>query len=356
MMDLHQSDGQKDRKGSSKKRKNKKDKKSGRHGPSPKHKHADEVDKSKRQKQKQSGEGSRCNSQRERGKKKKSHQQPQQRSPKNSLSDTDDVLAQLQRQRQKKKQTEKAASDGANGQACPRQPLTLGGYRFDPALKRYLPKKAFKPNGNNDVCIQRVKSRQVDDIDITEGTACGRDAPKSLHWGRLLICTASGIQGTYLGATQGQSERKHPVLTILDSLQYCNRRTTRVALTKCLMPKPRVVPIASTIDHIAEHDGTCRKIDYCTPHELTCKETNDRFFSIAQPLPPERRDRRDELRSWGHHLPDDCGCKKSSTTLSTFDVLPSSQRDPRVLPDMITISNNRIFYRSKLQKYVGCRS
>ena len=356
-MDLHQPDGQKDRKGSSKKRKNKKDKKSGRQGPSPRHKHADDIDgslsdKSKRQKQKQSEQGSRGNSQRERGKKKKSHQQ---RSPTTSLSDADDVMAQLQRQR-RKKQTEQASSEGASGQTCPRQPLTLGGYRFDPALKRYLPKKAFRPNGNNDVCIQRVKSRQVDDIGITEGTLCGRDAPKSIqHWGRVLICTATGMQGRYQGATLARSEPRQPALTILDSLQYCNRTATRIALTRCLMPKPRVVPIASTIDHIAEHDGTCRKIN-CTPHEFTFKQTSDRFFSIAQPLPPERRDRRDELRSWGHHLPDDCGCKKSSTTLSTFDVLPSSQRDPRVLPDMITISNNRIFYRSRLQKYVGCRS
>lgn len=349
-MDLHQSDGQKDRKGSSKKRKNKKVKKSGR--PSPRHKHTDGVDcslsgKSKRQKQKQSGH-------RERGKNKKSHQQC---SRKNSLLDTDDVIAQLQRQRQKK-QAEQASSEGTSGQACPRQPLTLGGYRFDPQLKRYLPKKAFKPNGNNDVCIQRVKSRQVNDTNIAERTMTSCNAPMSIqHWGRILICTASGRQGTCLGGAQAQSEPMQPAVTVLNSLQYCNRTAARVTLTKSLMPKPKVAPIASTIDHIAEHDGTCGKIDSCTPHALTCTQRSSRrFFSMVKPLPTESRDRGDEQRSWGHQLPDDCGCKKSSSTLSTFDVLPYSKRDPRVLPDMITISNNRIFYRSRLQKLIRCRS
>ena len=350
-MDLHQSEGQKDRKVTSKKRKNKKEKKSGRPS-SPMHKRLEYEgslsDKSKRQKKKQPGQGSRGNSQRQRGKKKKSHQQ---RSPKSSLSDTDDVVAQLQRQRQKK-QAEQAPSEGAS--ACPGQPLTLGGFRFDPQLKRYLPKKAFKPNGNNDVCIQRVKSRQVDDINTIES----RNAPISIqNWGRILICTASGIKGMHLGFTQVQSEPKQPAVTILNSLQYCHRTATRVALIKRLTPKPKVVPIASTIDHIAGHDGSCRKIDSCTPHTLTCTQRSSRrFFSIVQPLPAERRDRGDEQRSWGHYLPDDCGCKKSSTTLSTFDILPYGERDPRVLPDMITISNNRAVYRSKLRKLVGCQS
>lgn len=48
---------------------------------------------------------------------------------------------------------------------------SMGNFIWDPVLKKYFPKSAFNPNGNNDVCIQRVqqasnaKSREQTDTE-----------------------------------------------------------------------------------------------------------------------------------------------------------------------------------------------
>lgn len=75
----------------------------------------------------------------------------------------DDILAQLRRQREKQKEhvmeptlTSSDASANKNNTA-----ISVRGFRYDPILKRYLPKSAFKPNGNNDVCIQRIRQASI---------------------------------------------------------------------------------------------------------------------------------------------------------------------------------------------------
>lgn len=75
----------------------------------------------------------------------------------------DDVMAQLRRQREKQKLDEAAASkesitpnsSDAAGNQTPHK--SMGKFRYDPILKRYLPKSTYKSNGNNDACIQRMQ-------------------------------------------------------------------------------------------------------------------------------------------------------------------------------------------------------
>jgi hypothetical protein len=72
----------------------------------------------------------------------------------------DDVMAQLQRQRERQRLDEAAASS-TDGVAYGCNPISLGKFRYDPILKRYLPKSTFKSNGNNDVCIQRMQRASI---------------------------------------------------------------------------------------------------------------------------------------------------------------------------------------------------
>jgi hypothetical protein len=81
-----------------------------------------------------------------------------------------DVMAQLRRQREKRKTEDAAASnavhsssvtdsnrevvDAASNDSAPK---LMGKFRYDPVLKRYLPKSAYESNGNNDKCIQRLQ-------------------------------------------------------------------------------------------------------------------------------------------------------------------------------------------------------
>ncbi|KAL3802216.1 hypothetical protein HJC23_001760 [Cyclotella cryptica] len=97
----------------------------------------------------------------------------------------DDVLAQLRRQREKQKERDvdpsstsseiqRHASANKNDRA-----RSMGGFFYDPILKRYLPRSVFKPNGNNDVCIQRIQQASIykhESIDTK---------PKSINSSRL---------------------------------------------------------------------------------------------------------------------------------------------------------------------------
>ena len=73
----------------------------------------------------------------------------------------DDVMAQLRWQREKQTLDEAAPSElllcpfDTTDKQTTHKPI--GKFRYDPILKRYLPKSAYKSNGNNDACIQRLQ-------------------------------------------------------------------------------------------------------------------------------------------------------------------------------------------------------
>lgn len=95
----------------------------------------------------------------------------------------DDVMAQRQRQREKQKSDVQMSSSTADDQmmseaARNEQPKSMGGFIYDPVLKRYLPKSAYKSNGNNDVCIQRIQNeagKQKNMMDAHESKWCQDD-------------------------------------------------------------------------------------------------------------------------------------------------------------------------------------
>eukprot|EP00956_Cyclotella_meneghiniana_P021241 scaffold38441_cov21-Cyclotella_meneghiniana.AAC.1 len=96
---------------------------------------------------------------------------PKQSSKSNSSNNKimDDVMAQLRRQREKQKSNEASATSTDERPEKPidpsitdtstntTAPKSMGKFRYDPVLKRYLPKSAYKSNGNNDVCIQKLQ-------------------------------------------------------------------------------------------------------------------------------------------------------------------------------------------------------
>ena len=75
----------------------------------------------------------------------------------------DDVMAQLHRQREQ--QSSKLKTNKSNNppltDSIGYTPKSIGHFRYDPVLKRYLPKTAYKSNGNNDVCIQRIQKASM---------------------------------------------------------------------------------------------------------------------------------------------------------------------------------------------------
>eukprot|EP00956_Cyclotella_meneghiniana_P016787 scaffold26817_cov38-Cyclotella_meneghiniana.AAC.2 len=78
----------------------------------------------------------------------------------------DDVMAQLRRQREKQKSSATSTNERPKKPIDPSivdtstnttAPKSMGKFSYDPVLKRYLPKSAYKSNGNNDVCIQKLQ-------------------------------------------------------------------------------------------------------------------------------------------------------------------------------------------------------
>lgn len=90
-------------------------------------------------------------------------------------------MAQLRRQREKQKSNEASATSTnehpkkpttdpsmADTSTDTATPKSMGKFRYDPVLKRYLPSSAYKSNGNNDVCIQQLQRKSAVKSNIKE--------------------------------------------------------------------------------------------------------------------------------------------------------------------------------------------
>lgn len=131
-----------------------------------------------------------------------------------------DVMAQLRRQREKRKTEDAVTSsavhsssvtdsnrdvvDAASNDCAPKK--SIGKFRYDPVLKRYLPKSAYESNGNNDKCIQRLQKgnrKKMMTIDSTfsraSAAATSYGAPFDYDLRRVLFggCCLRNHSSTY---------------------------------------------------------------------------------------------------------------------------------------------------------------
>lgn len=221
-------------------------------------------------------------------------------------SEMDDIVAQLRRQREKKQQQSKEASSSpaADTDQCKNTNLetthddikkntSIGDFQYDPVMKRYLPKSAYKPHGNNDVCIQRVqKERKVnklhdakevlvnnDNLFQLRGNVTDGDIQRVVFRGTYLPRSSNIGDVASLQSKSGKNKRKkrcnntnlqihkkdfiqsqhqsmpcsdRTALLLKTSLEYCTNTARRNAITSLLGPmsiarRAEIVPTQSTL-------------------------------------------------------------------------------------------------------------
>jgi hypothetical protein len=102
---------------------------------------------------------------------KQGKEKPSARNQSNDVME--DVMEQLRKQRQKRSDAAAAsnmvhdrAEDITKDDEQQRPADLMGNFRYDPILKRYLPKSTLKPNGNNDACIQQMQQASLEKLEL----------------------------------------------------------------------------------------------------------------------------------------------------------------------------------------------
>jgi hypothetical protein len=176
-----------------------------------------------------------------------------------------DVMAQLRRQREKRKADDAAESSvvhptsGADGNrvvvnaalnTC--APKSMGRFCYDPVLKRYLPKSAYKSNGNNDECIQRLQKESrkkmgaIDSKPISRASAANTrsssgavfdyDLRRVLFRGCCLRTESGSHVASHLYSTQVKVDKKRKKRSKQGTTKYSTKCLNTLEQKLCTHP------------------------------------------------------------------------------------------------------------------------